>query len=151
MDISIRLKIDSQDIMKILLDSVNSLSKIKSNSNEGSNNTTLKKVRSDFSSFSHICEMENLDIFEKVEEKYNATNIFFNPLKIIIDKELRESIAKAQQMLSQDHKQVIQLRSNGMTAGQISEMAGISEAAVNSMFYKAVKEFKKNFRDIYNK
>lgn len=150
MDINIRLKIDSQDIMKILLDSVNSLSKIESNSNEGSNNTTLKKVRSDFSSFSHICEMENVDIFEKVEEKYN-TSIFFNPLKIIIDKELRESIAKAQQMLSQDHKQVIQLRSNGMTARQISEMAGISEAAVNSMFYKAVKEFKKNFRDIYNK
>lgn len=150
MDINIRLKIDPQDIMKILLDSVNSLSKIESNSNEGSNNTTLKKVRSDFSSFSHICDMENLDIFEKVEEKYN-TSIFFNPLKIIIDKELRESIAKAQQMLSQDHKQVIQLRSNGMTARQISEMAGISEADVNSMFYKAVKEFKKNFRDIYNK
>ncbi|WP_195509960.1 RNA polymerase sigma factor [Clostridium tyrobutyricum] len=150
MDINIRLKIDSQDIMKILLDSVNFLSKIESNSNEGSNNTILKKVRSDFSSFSHICEMENVDIFEKVEEKYN-TSIFFNPLKIIIDKELRESIAKAQQMLSQDHKQVIQLRSNGMTARQISEMAGISEADVNSMFYKAVKEFKKNFRDIYNK
>ncbi|MBR9648624.1 RNA polymerase sigma factor [Clostridium tyrobutyricum] len=150
MDINIRLKIDFQDIMKVLLDSVNSLSKIESNSNEGSSNTTLKKAKSDLNSFLHICNMENSDIFERVEEKYD-TSIFFNPLKIIIDKELRESIAKAQQMLSQDHKQVIQLRSNGMTAGQISEMAGISEAAVNSMFYKAVKEFKKNFRDIYNK
>ncbi|WP_039652097.1 RNA polymerase sigma factor [Clostridium tyrobutyricum] len=150
MDINIRLKIDFQDIMKILLDSVNFTSKIESNSNKGSNNTNLKKAKSDLSSFSHTCDMKNLDIFEKVEEKYN-TNIFFNPLKIIIDKELREAIAKAQQMLSQDHKQVIQLRSNGMTARQISEMAGISEADVNSMFYKAVKEFKKNFRDIYNK
>jgi DNA-directed RNA polymerase specialized sigma subunit len=151
MDINIRVKIDLPHIMKILLDSVNFLSKMESNSNGGSNNTTLKKVRRDPSSFSNICDMENLDIFEKVEEKYNNTNIFFNPLKIIIDKELRESIAKAQQMLSQDHKQVIQLRSNGMTARQISEMSGISEADVNSMFYKAVKEFKKNFRDIYNK
>ena len=151
MDINIRLKIDSQDIMKILLNLVNFTSKIESNSNKGSNNTNLKKAKSDLSSFSHICDMENMDIFEKVEEKYNNTNIFFNPLKIIIDKELRESIAKAQQMLSQDHKQVIQLHSNGMTARQISEMAGISEDAINSMFYKAVKEFKKNFRDIYNK
>ncbi|QCH27827.1 RNA polymerase sigma factor [Clostridium tyrobutyricum] len=151
MDINIRVKIDLPDIMKILLDSVNFLSKMESNSNEGSNNTTLKKVRRDPSSFSHICDMENMDIFEKVEEKYNNTNIFFNPLKIIIDKELRESIAKAQQMLSQDHKQVIQLHSNGMTARQISDMSGISEEDVNSMFYKAVKAFKKNFRDIYYK
>ena len=150
MDINIRLKIDSQDIMKILLNLVNFTSKIESNSNKGSNNTNLKKAKSDLSSFSHICDMENLDIFERVEEKYN-TSIFFNPLKVIVDKELREAIAKAQQMLSQDHKQVIQLHSNGMTAGQISDMAGISEADVNSMFYKAVKEFKKNFRDIYNK
>ena len=150
MDINIRLKIDSQDIMKILLNLVNFTSKIESNSNKGSNNTNLKKAKSDLSSFSHICDMENLDIFERVEEKYN-TSIFFNPLKVIVDKELREAIAKAQQMLSQDHKQVIQLHSNGMTAGQISDMAGISESDVNSMFYKAVKEFKKNFRDIYNK
>ena len=150
MDINIRLKIDSQDIMKILLNLVNSMQKMESNLNGNSNNATLKKAKSDLSSFLHICDMENSDIFERVEEKYN-TSIFFNPLKVIVDKELREAIAKAQQMLSQDHKQVIQLHSNGMTARQISEMAGISEADVNSMFYKAVKEFKKNFRDIYNK
>jgi hypothetical protein len=43
MDINIRLKIDSQDIMKILLNLVNSIQKMESNANGNSNNATLKK------------------------------------------------------------------------------------------------------------
>lgn len=117
------------------------------------------------SSFStYVCGIAKFKILEKIKssikesEKENNiinieenTSIFDNPLNIIIDKELRETVAKAQQMLSRDHQQVIQLRLNGMTAKQIAEMVGMSEDAVNSMFYRAIKAFKKNFENIYYK
>ncbi len=111
------------------------------------------------SSFStYVCGIAKYKILEKIKEvvKENkiiefseTTCIYDDPLTILIDKELREAVVTAQKMLSPEHMQVMQLRLNGMSAKEISKMAQMSEDAVNSMYYRAIKAFKDNFKKIY--
>jgi RNA polymerase sigma-70 factor (ECF subfamily) len=53
-------------------------------------------------------------------------------------------------MLSQEHREILTLRLlNNMPFKQISLLSGKSEAAVDSLFRRAVKSFKENFENIY--
>ena len=118
--------------------------------------------KSAFSTF--VCGIANNKILEKLKankrevlkseriiEISEVTHYYDDPPDILIDKELREAVAKAQEMLSPDHRQVIQLRFNGMKASEIAQMINSTEYAVNSMFYRAIKAFISNFKNIYEK
>jgi len=126
-------------------------------------NTSIEKLEfyNGQSSFStYVCAIAKYKILEKVKEvvKENkvielteSTCIYDDPLTILVEKELREDVSEAQKMLSVEHRDVMNLRLNGMSARQISELTQMSEDAVNSMFYRAIKSFKKYFEKIYYK
>ena len=117
------------------------------------------------SSFStYVCGIAKKKILEKIKETKRETDkqdkiieltettcIYDDPPEILIEKELREAVAQAQKMLSPDHMQVMQLRLNGMSAKDVAMLAQTTEDAVNSMYYRAVKAFKDNFKKIYYK
>lgn len=74
-----------------------------------------------------------------------------NPINVIIEKEKREAVLQAIEMLSIDHKQILMLRLfNEMPFKQLVEITGKSEDSVDAMFRRAVKAFKNNFNKIYN-
>jgi RNA polymerase sigma factor (sigma-70 family) len=95
-------------------------------------------------------EKRQVAIAERIIPLTPVTNEYDDPLQILIEKELREAVAQAQLMLSDEHRQVMMLRMNGMTAKQIAEMFGFTVDAVNSMYYRSIKAFKNNFEKIYN-
>jgi RNA polymerase sigma factor (sigma-70 family) len=129
--------------------------------------TSIEKLelfngQSSFSTF--VCGIAKFKILEKIKESKRETDkkdnivelaettcIYDDPLTILVDKELRGAIAEAQRKLSPDHLQVMQLRLNGMKAKDVAKLAQMSEDAVNSMFYRAIKAFKDNFKNIYYK
>ncbi len=114
--------------------------------------------------FTYVCGIAKNKMLEKIKESKRetvkqdkiielteTTCVYDDPLTILIDKELREAVAEAQKKLSPDHFQVMQLRLNGMMAKDVAKLAQMSEDAVNSMFYRAIKAFKENFKNIYYK
>jgi RNA polymerase sigma factor (sigma-70 family) len=89
-------------------------------------------------------------VSQKIIDITPVTSEYSNPLNIILERELRENIEEAQRMLSDEHRQVIALRHNGMTARQIADTFGFTADAVNSMYYRAIKALKNNFEHIFN-
>lgn len=72
-----------------------------------------------------------------------------DPLHIIIDAELRKALEEAIVRLTSNYQTVICLKSNGMKTKQIAELSGQSEETVQSMYCRALKELRKNFKKIY--
>ena len=88
----------------------------------------------------------------ETEYKLDDTIAFHSkdPLAILIEREKKTAIINAINSLSDNHKQVLQLRFNGMTSRQIAVLTGKSEDAIDSMYRRALKALKKNFEKIYN-
>jgi RNA polymerase sigma-70 factor, ECF subfamily len=80
----------------------------------------------------------------------NMPTMSRNPLEILIEKEKRQAVQRAISMLSPEHKQILTLRLfNNMPYKQLATISGKSEAALDSMYRRAIKSFIKNFKEIY--
>lgn len=101
------------------------------------NNKIKEKIRSKGKIVSKEIHIEN-EI-----ESIDIINLYSkDPLIILIDKEEREDLRDAINQLSDNHKQVIQLRMNGMKSKEIAKMTGQSADAVDSMYARALKSLK---------
>jgi len=81
----------------------------------------------------------------------SSINLFDNPLKVIIEKEKLEAVQRALNMLPEEQKTVLTLRVfNEMPFKQLAELVGKSDDAVDSLFRRALRAFKNNFKKIYN-
>lgn len=75
-----------------------------------------------------------------------------NPINIIIKKEQLEAVQEALNMLSDEQKTILVLRIfNDMPFKQVALLSGKSEAAVDSLFRRAIIAFKNNFEKIYKR
>lgn len=81
---------------------------------------------------------------EEIENFYRK-----NPLKIVLEREKKECLLKAIAELDENYQMVIRLKQNGMTTRQIAEVSEKSEAAVDSMYRRAIEALRKNFKKIY--
>lgn len=87
-----------------------------------------------------------------IDDKFilEAIDPFDNPLKVIIKKEQLEAIQQAIDLLPEEQRQVLILRIlNGMPFKQLALLIGKSNDAVDSLFRRSIKAFKKNFEKIY--
>lgn len=81
----------------------------------------------------------------------SSINLFDNPLKVVIEKEELEAVQKALNMLPEEQKTILTLRVfNEMPFKQLAELVGKSDDAVDSLFRRALRAFKNNFKKIYN-
>jgi len=96
-------------------------------------NREVKKIVA----FDDIANSDNIDIFD-------------NPLDIVIEKEKIEVLQKALDILSNDHRTLLNLRFNGMPFKELAALVGKSEDAVDSMFRRAIISLKNNYEKIYN-
>jgi RNA polymerase sigma-70 factor, ECF subfamily len=91
-----------------------------------------------------------IDIDEIIDNTSHVSIIGRDPLEILIEEEKKQAVDKAIKMLSLEHQQILMMRLfNNMPYKQIAEMSGRSESALDSMFRRAVKAFKENFKNIY--
>ena len=129
--------------------------------------TSIRKLetyagQSSFCTF--ICGIGNIKILEWIRAKRKENHppvirddsddricLWDDPLHILIKKEQYETLERAINMLMLPQQDVIRLRSNDMTVREIAAMCpGMSEDAVRSQYYRALKDLKKNFEKIYN-
>jgi len=123
--------------------------------------------KSAFSTFlTGIANKKILEYYRKAEQKSDniiqCTDIsdiieitplvdtFANPAVILIEKEFREAARKAQCMLSDENREIVMLKINGMSAEKISEMTGLTIDAIKSRYRRALLAMKQNFEKIYN-
>ena len=80
----------------------------------------------------------------------DLTRIGENPLSIVINKEKLEILSKAIENLSEEHRQVLQMRLiNCVKVKQIALLTGETEAAIDSRFRRAIVALKRNFESLY--
>ena len=84
-----------------------------------------------------------------IEEYYDDLGVVNkDPLSIIIEKEKKLAIVKAMDSLSENHKQVIRFKFNGMSTKDIALLSNKSEEAIDSMYRRALKSLKKIFEKL---
>lgn len=84
------------------------------------------------------------ELIEQIPSEYN------NPEYVLIKKEKIQAVQQALQLLSDDYKNVIQLRKlNKVSVKQVAQLMGKSESAVDSLYRRAISQFKENFKKIY--
>lgn len=98
-------------------------------------------------------DINNTIDIESITDMDSTSSLGFmgkNPLKIIIEKEEKHAILRAIEMLKPEYRQILELRLfNNMSFKQLSILSGKSEVALDSMYRRAIKSFKKNFQEIY--
>lgn len=96
-------------------------------------------------------KLVDIDTFIDIDSMSTIDLIGRSPLEIIIEKEEKEAVLKAISILDPEYRQILELRLlNDMPFKQMAEISGKSEAALDSMFRRAVKSLKKIFEEIYN-
>lgn len=84
------------------------------------------------------------ELTEHIPDEYN------NPEYVLIKKEEIQAVQRTLQMLNEDHRNVIQLRKfNNVSVKQVAQLMGKSESAVDSLYRRAIKQFKENFKKNY--
>lgn len=84
------------------------------------------------------------ELIEQIPSEYN------NPEYVLIKKEKIQAVQQALQLLSDDYRNVIQLRKlNKVSVKQVAQLMGKSESAVDSLYRRAISQFKENFKKIY--
>ncbi|PHS28611.1 MAG: hypothetical protein COA82_13390 [Alkaliphilus sp.] len=115
------------------------------------------------SSFStYVCGIAKYKMLEKVKANKRETDKvdrvielseivcgYSDPLKILVEKEMLEAVVEAQRVLPEKYQQILNLRLNGMSAKQVAKLAQMTESAVNSTYYRAIRAFKKKFENLY--
>lgn len=105
----------------------------------------LEKGRSKVTVFKHEIRAEFAnELIERIPDEYN------NPEYVLIKKEEIQALQQAFQLLSEDHRNVIQLRKfNKVSVKQVAQFMGKSESAVDSLYRRAITQLKNNFKKIY--
>lgn len=80
-----------------------------------------------------------------VEDYYNK-----NPLEVILDFEKAEALRNSLQSLDKEYQVIIKLKISGKKTKEIAQMLEKSEDAIDSMYRRAVKAWKRSFQKIYN-
>lgn len=105
----------------------------------------LEKARSKATVFKHEFKEEFAnELIERIPDEYS------NPEYVLIKKEEIKALQHAFQQLSEDHRNVIQLRKfNKVSVKQVAQFMGKSESAVDSLYRRAIIQLKNNFKKIY--
>lgn len=85
------------------------------------------------------------EYFIGVEDYYNK-----NPLEVILENEKTEALKNSLQSLNKEYQVIIKLKISGKKIKEIAGMFKKSEDAIESMYLRAVKAWKRSFQKIYN-
>ena len=94
-------------------------------------------------------ELKKMPTTPFLDITYSYAKLSDDPLEILIEKEKFEAAQKAIEMLTDEHKHIIQLRLNGVKSADISKLMGNTANAVDCIYYRAIKQGRENFKKIY--
>lgn len=106
-------------------------------------NIIREKRRARTKQLSTLLNSDQSDQIESIASKNN----YDNPIKVIINNEKLDMLEKSFNMLTQDQKNILRLRIwNDMSFKDITKITGKSDAAVDSLYRRALSALKNNYK-----
>ncbi|MGE4587959.1 MAG: RNA polymerase sigma factor [Acidaminococcaceae bacterium] len=107
------------------------------------NNIIREKRRERKKQLSTLLNSDQSDQIESMA----STNNYDNPIKVIINNEELDMLEQSLNLLTQDQRNILILRiCNGMSFKEITQITGKLDAAVDSLYRRALRTLKNNYK-----